>query len=64
MKARDLKRLLRLLGWRDTGRGAKHEKWTNGFHYIAVPRHREIAEGTARAILQEARAYTPTEGNR
>ncbi|HLG20533.1 MAG TPA: type II toxin-antitoxin system HicA family toxin [Bdellovibrionota bacterium] len=57
MKARDLKRLLRLRGWWDTGRGSKHEKWTNGIHTIAVPRHKGVAEGTARAILKEADEY-------
>ncbi len=57
MKAKDLKRRLKALGWWDTGRGSKHEKWTNGVHTIAVPRHKEIPEGTARAILKEADEY-------
>ncbi len=30
---------------------------TNGVHSIAIPRHKEIAEGTAKAILKEARTY-------
>ena len=45
------------MGWWDTRTGAKHEKWTDGFHSVAIPRHAEIAEGTARAILKEASAY-------
>lgn len=62
MKARELKRRLAAMGWRDTGKGSKHEKWTNGIHSVAVPRHREIAEGTARAILKEAQEYGHSEG--
>jgi len=62
MKARELKRRLAAMGWRDTGKGSRHEKWTNGTHSIAIPRHREIAEGTARAILREAAEYGHLEG--
>lgn len=62
VKARELKRRLAAMGWRDTGKGSKHEKWTNGIHSVAVPRHREIAEGTARAILKEAQEYGHSEG--
>ena len=62
MKARELKRRLAAMGWRDTGKGSRHEKWTNGMHSIAVPRHKEIAEGTARAILKEAADYGHLEG--
>jgi predicted RNA binding protein YcfA (HicA-like mRNA interferase family) len=57
VKARELKRHLKELGWWDTGKGSRHEKWTNGVHSIAVPRHKEIPEGTARAILKEAKEY-------
>jgi len=45
------------MGFWDTGKGSKHEKWTNGVYAIAVPRHKEIPEGTARAILKEAKLY-------
>jgi predicted RNA binding protein YcfA (HicA-like mRNA interferase family) len=62
MKARELKRRLAAMGWRDTGKGSRHEKWTNNIHCIAIPRHREIAEGTARAILKEAEEYGRMEG--
>lgn len=57
MKARDLKSRLSRLGYRDTGRGTKHEKWSNGIYTVSVPRHKEIAEGTARSILKEAVEY-------
>ena len=57
MKIRDLKKRLKEMNWWDTGKGSKHEKWTNGIHSIAVPRHKEISEGTAKAILKEAQDY-------
>jgi hypothetical protein len=50
------------MGWRDTGKGSKHEKWTNGVHSIAIPRHKEIAEGTAKAVLKEAGTYGQAQG--
>ena len=62
MKARELKRRLATMGWRDTGKDSRHEKWSNGIHSIAIPRRREIAEGTARAILEEAAEYGNMEG--
>jgi mRNA interferase HicA len=53
MKKKDLDRALKDLGyWKDGG--TKHEKWTNGKHTEMVPRHKEIAEGTAKAILRRA----------
>lgn len=58
MKARDLKQILKAMGWWDTGKGGKHEKWTNGVRCVAVPRHKEIPEGTALAVLEEARKHS------
>ena len=55
MKRRDLEQQLRQLGWWLLRRGAKHDIWTNGERELAVPRHREINEYTARAILREAK---------
>lgn len=48
------------MGFWDTGKGSKHEKWINGVYALAVPRHKEIPEGTARAILKEAALYGKT----
>jgi hypothetical protein len=64
VKARDLKKRLAAMGWRDTGRGSRHEKWTNGVHSIAIPRHREVADGTAWAILKEAAQYGTADDKR
>jgi len=55
MKKRDLEKMLGLEGWWLLRQGGGHELWTNGEHTVAVPRHREIAEYTARVILRKAR---------
>ncbi len=33
--------------------GSEHEQWLCGRRLIAVPRHREVAEPTARRILKD-----------
>ncbi len=35
--------------------GANHEVWSFGGSRLTIPRHREINEFTARAILKDAR---------
>ena len=35
--------------------GVKHDIWSNGMYEIAVPRHREINEITAKTILKVAK---------
>jgi mRNA interferase HicA len=54
MKRRDLEKRLRSLGWRLVRHGARHDVWFNGEREIVVPRHNEINEYTAKAILKEA----------
>jgi mRNA interferase HicA len=56
MKLRDLKKALALLGWYFLREGGSHEIWTNGIETEAVPRHKEVNEYTARAILKRAKA--------
>lgn len=56
MKRRELERRLRQLGWRLVRRGRKHDLWTDGEGLGAVPRHAEINERLALAIL--VRAWT------
>ncbi len=54
MKKKDLDKALKELGfWKADG--GKHEKWTNGTHTEPVPRHTEINEITAKAILKRCR---------
>ena len=54
MKRRDLEKRLRFLGWRLVRHGARHDVWSDGEREIVVPRHNEINEYTAKAILKEA----------
>ena len=55
MKRRELEKRLQKLGWRLDRHGHKHDIWTNGEYEIAIPRHNEIHEYTAKAILKEAK---------
>ncbi len=52
VKRRDLEQRMTELGWRFLRRGGRHDVWTDGEHEEAVPRHREINEQLARAILR------------
>ena len=54
MKRRDLEKRLRELGWLLVRHGARHDVWARGEHELVVPRHVEINEYTAKAILREA----------
>jgi len=55
VKRRELEKKLQKLGWKLDRHGGKHDIWTNGEYEIAVPRHNEINEYTAKAILKEAK---------
>ena len=56
MKKKDLEKALRKFGWWRIS-GSKHDKWTNGEISIAVPRHTEINEFTARGILKTVTSH-------
>ena len=58
MKRRELNKRLRRLGWRILREGKKHTIWTDDNDMVAVPRHPEINERTARAILMVAEGST------
>lgn len=61
MKRRDLERHLRQHGCRRIGEGANHAKWRGPTGApSAVPRHNEIATGTARAICRQLGVSLPT----
>jgi len=55
MKRRELERQLRSLGWRLVRHGGKHDVWSDGDREEAVPRHTEINDKLAGAILTRAR---------
>jgi len=54
LKRRDLEKALRRLGWYRLRHGSKHDVWTDGERFEAVPRHSEIHERLARIILKRA----------
>ena len=56
MKRRDLETKLRALGWELVRHGSKHDVWSNmdGSQTNYVPRHNEINEYLAKAILKNA----------
>ncbi len=56
MKRRRLERKLRSLGWRLLRHGRRHDVWTNASETKTeyVPRHADINEILAKAILEKA----------
>ena len=57
MKRRDLEKRLRAMGWEFLRHGGKHDVWTDSekVRQEYVPRHREINEMLANAILRRAK---------
>lgn len=55
MTRQELEEALRKLGWRFLRHGTKHDVWTDGERQEPIPRHTEINEKLARAILRRAR---------
>lgn len=54
MKSRDLIKALTDNGFKLYRHGSNHDIYRKGKISISVPRHKEINEDTARAILREA----------
>ena len=56
MKRRELEKRLRALGWSLVRHGGKHDVWSNadGTRSEYVPRHSEVNELVAKAILKSA----------
>ncbi|MDI9434267.1 MAG: type II toxin-antitoxin system HicA family toxin [Planctomycetota bacterium] len=57
MKRKDLERELKKMGWRLLRHGKKHDVWTDGERTEPIPRHNEINEHLARAILSRVRHW-------
>jgi predicted RNA binding protein YcfA (HicA-like mRNA interferase family) len=55
MKRKELVKRLRILGWVLLREGGHHSVFTDGVRTMSVPRHKEINENTAMAILKAAR---------
>jgi mRNA interferase HicA len=54
MKRREHEQRLREMRWFPVRHGGRHDIWSDGERELAVPRHTEINEYTARALLKEA----------
>lgn len=52
MKRKDLIEMLERNGWWLKRHGGEHDIYTNGKEREAVPRHKEIAENLAKAIIR------------
>lgn len=52
MKRKDLIKLLENCGWKLLRNGANHDIYTNGKKCEAIPRHNEVAENLAKAIIK------------
>lgn len=52
MKRKDLIKLFQVNGWRVCRDGANHTIMTDGQDIEAVPRHKEISEQLAKAIIK------------
>ena len=53
MKQRDLVKLLKKNGWKYLRDGGNHDIYTDGVRIEAIPRHKEIKETTAKAIIKK-----------
>jgi len=52
LKRRELERRLTESGWRFLRHGGRHDVWTDGEREEAIPRHREVNDRLAHAILR------------
>ena len=55
MKKKDLEKALGKFGCRFEREGRNHEIWSIRDYKFPIPRHREIREGTARAIVNQVK---------
>lgn len=53
MKKIELERLLKKNGWHFEREGGNHDIWRKGYQTEAIPRHREINETLAKAIIKK-----------
>jgi len=53
MKRRLLLKRFEAKGWHFERRCGCHDIWSNGFHIEQIPRHREINERLAKALIEK-----------
>lgn len=52
MKRRELLRLFEKVGWRLERHGGNHDIYTDGVHVVSIPRHPNINEQLAKALIK------------
>lgn len=62
MKKRDLEKKLSALGWKFLRHGGNHDTWTNGQIQNFIPRHTEVSENLAKAIIKTAEKHPGIKG--
>jgi len=55
MKRKELVKRLRIRGWVLLREGGNHSVFSDGVRTISIPRHKEINDNTANAILKAVR---------
>lgn len=58
MKKKDLEKVLAGLGWEFQRHGGSHDVWTDGEHSEFIPRHKEINEILAKAIIKRVKNWS------
>lgn len=53
MKRRDLEKLFSKKGWELKRNGGNHDVWTNGKETEQIPRHKEVNERLAKALIKK-----------
>lgn len=53
LKKRDLEKRLQENGWMFLRHGGNHDVWTDGNRIEPIPRHKEINERLAKAIIRK-----------
>jgi mRNA interferase HicA len=51
-RRRDLEKLFRKNGWHFIRHGRRHDIWGDGTNEDEIPRHNEVIEDTAKAIIR------------
>lgn len=53
MKRRDLENRFKRKGWRFHKHGSRHDIWTNGTKKEQIPRHTDVNENLANALIKK-----------
>ena len=54
LKPDEIIRVLKLYGFKFISQKGSHMKYSDGYHFVIIPNHYEVAKGTLKSILQMA----------